>query len=690
MALQQFTNLNFEDIKSSIKDYLRANTQFKDMDFEGSNLSILIDILAYNSYTTAYNTNMAINETFIDSATLRENVVSLARNIGYVPRSRRAARATVNFNASGITSTTKQITFQPGVIANGSVSNINYVFSLPEAVSFNAFNGASRGVMVIYQGQYVTNSYVVDNNNPSERYVLPNDGIDTSTISVKIRNSASDNTTTSYELVDNIIGITSTSNIYLLQETTDEKYELLFGDDVFGKKLESGNIIDISYIKTNGKAGNGIENFNFAGLIKDEDGADETDFRMFLSANEKSANGDEIEPVESVKYYAPRLYAAQHRAVTANDYEAIIPSIYPNIESVSAYGGEDLNPPQFGRVFIAAKPKNGSFLSELTKKQLLNSLKNYSIAGIVPSFVDLKFLYVEIDSYIYYNSNFVGDPDNLKTDVITSLSQYASGTELNKFGGRFAYSKVLSVIDNVDTSITSNITLVKMRRNINTKINQFAQYELCFLNQIYAPNEKYNIHSTGFNVSDVVGTCYFSDIKVNEDSGTLFMFQILNDESIKVISNNFGRIDYKKGEIVLDTVNITSTIENDDVIEVEAVPQSNDVLAKNELYLQFDISKSDFYTRIDSISTGANTSGSRYLPESSYFAGKKVRGAIITSTTTETTLVGYVNGQPYYGEFHVMAGGNKMTGATHTVASQQITDVPQAVTTGQTTSNSGY
>jgi len=690
MALQQFTNLNFEDIKSSIKDYLRANTQFKDMDFEGSNLSILIDILAYNSYTTAYNTNMAINETFIDSATLRENVVSLARNIGYVPRSRRAARATVNFNASGITSTTKQITFQPGVIANGSVSNINYVFSLPEAVSFNAFNGASRGVMVIYQGQYVTNSYVVDNNNPSERYVLPNDGIDTSTISVKIRNSASDNTTTSYELVDNIIGITSTSNIYLLQETTDEKYELLFGDDVFGKKLESGNIIDISYIKTNGKAGNGIENFNFAGLIKDEDGADETDFRVFLSANEKSANGDEIEPVESVKYYAPRLYAAQHRAVTANDYEAIIPSIYPNIESVSAYGGEDLHPPQFGRVFIAAKPKNGSFLSELTKKQLLTSLKNYSIAGIVPSFVDLKFLYVEIDSYIYYNSNFVGDPDNLKTDVITSLSQYASGTELNKFGGRFAYSKVLSVIDNVDTSITSNITLVKMRRNINTKINQFAQYELCFLNQIYAPNEKYNIHSTGFNVSDVVGTCYFSDIKVNEDSGTLFMFQILNDESIKVISNNFGRIDYKEGEIVLDTVNITSTIENDDVIEVEAVPQSNDVLAKNELYLQFDISKSDFYTRIDSISTGANTSGSRYLPESSYFADKKVRGAIITSTTTETTLVGYVNGQPYYGEFHVMAGGNKMTGATHTVASQQITDVPQAVTTGQTTSNSGY
>ena len=421
------------------------------------------------------------------------------------------------------------------------------------------------------------------------------------------------------------------SNIYLLQETSDEKYEVLFGDDIFGKKLQSGNIVSVSYIRTNGKSGNGVAQFNFTGTIVDEDGASETDYSAFITAGEPSANGDSIEPVESVKYYAPRLYSAQHRAVTANDYEAILPSIYPNIESVSAYGGEELDPPQYGRVYIAAKPKNGAFLSELTKKQLLSSLKNYSIAGIVPSFVDLMFLYVEIDSTVYYDSNFVGDKDNLKTNILSSLSTYASGTELNKFGGRFKYSKILSVLDNVDTAVTSNISLVKMRRNINSKINQFAQYELCFLNQMYAPDPQYNIHSTGFNVSNVVGTCYFSDTKIDDDHGTLFMFQILSDDSIKVLSNNFGRIDYKKGEIVLDTVNITGTIVEDNVVEVEAIPQSNDVLARNELYLQFAIGKSTFNMREDSISTGADTSGSRYNPQSSYFADKKVRGTIITS-----------------------------------------------------------
>ena len=631
MALQQFTNLNFDDIKASIKSYLRANSNFSDMDFEGSNLSILINILAYNSYSTAYNTNMAVNETFIDSATLRENVVSLARNIGYVPRSRRAARATVDMSFSGITSTTKQITVQPGVIANGVVSNVNYIFSLPEEVTLLANDGDASGRVEIYQGQYIKNSFVVDNSNPSERYVLSNDGIDTSTINIKVKNSASDNTTTQYKLVDNIVGVTSMSNIYLLQETSDEKYEVLFGDDIFGKKLESGNVVEVTYIKTNGKDGNGVSNFNYTGVIVDEDGASETDYNAFITAGEPSSNGDSIEPVESVKYYAPRLYSAQHRAVTASDYEAILPSIYPNIESVSAYGGEELDPPQYGRVYIAAKPKNGAFLSELTKKQLLSSLKNYSIAGIVPAFVDLMFLYVEIDSTIYYNSNFVGDTDNLKTNVISSLSSYASGTELNQFGGRFKYSKILSVIDNVDTSVTSNISLVKMRRNLNSKINQFAQYELCFLNQMYAPDPQYNIRSTGFNVSNVVGTCYFSDTKIDDDHGTLFMFQILSDDSVKVLSNNFGRIDYKKGEIVLDTVNITGTIVEDNVVEVEAIPQSNDVLARNELYLQFAIGKSTFNMREDSISTGADTSGSRYNPQSSYFADKKVRGTIITS-----------------------------------------------------------
>ena len=626
MALTQFTNLNFEDIKTSIKDYLRANTDFTDYDFEGSNLSVIINLLAYNSYITAYNTNMVVNETFIDSATLRENVVSLARNIGYVPRSKRAAKASVGFFISGISTSVDTISFQPGVVANGSVSDVNYIFSLPEKVTVAAQNGNSFGTLEIYQGQYLENSWIVNNSQPNQRYIIPNDSVDTSTLRVRIKNTSTDTSSTEYKLVDNILGITSTSNIYLIQETSDEKYEILFGDGVFGKKLQSGNVITVSYIKTNGKDGNGVSDFRFAGNILDENGASVTSFIADLTTQAPSENGDEIEPVESVKYYAPRLYSSQYRAVTASDYEAILPTLYPNIESVSAYGGEDLTPPQYGRVFIATKPRNGSFLSDFTKKQLLQSLKSYSVAGIVPEFIDLKYLYVEIDSYIYYNANFVGDPNNLKSDVISAVTSYAKGSEMNQFGGRFKYSKVCSLIDSVNTANTSNITTVKIRRDLVAKVNNPTQYELCFDNEFYAGRNDYNIKSTGFSVLNVDGTCYFSDMVVNGSNiGNLFLFQVISDDEINILSTKFGTVNYSTGEILIDTVNITSTSLPDNIIEVQAVPLSNDVLARKELYLQLDVSKSNFFMKQDSISSGANNSGTKFDTQSSYQNGKKTR-----------------------------------------------------------------
>lgn len=626
MALTQFTNLNFEDIKTSIKDYLRQNSNFTDFDFEGSNLSVIINTLAYNSYITAYNTNMVVNESFIDSATLRENVVALARNIGYVPRSRRAATATVDYNISGFSTTTATIEFNPGIVANGSVDDTNFIFSIPEKVVVAANNGVSFGSLQIYQGQYLTRQWTYDPSQTNQRFVLPNDGIDTSTLRVKIQNSSADTTETEYNLVDNIIGVTSTSNIYLIQETTDEKYELLFGDGVFGKKLQSGNIINASYITSDGPDGNGVANFRFVATLKDDQGAAITNADGEFNAQAPAENGDEIEPVESVKYYAPRLYSSQYRAVTAADYEAILPTIYPNIESVSAYGGEDLNPPQYGRVFIAAKPRNGSFLSDFTKKQLLQQLKNYSVAGIVPIFEDLKYLYVEIDSYIYYNTNFIGDPNNLRSDVVNAITQYANGSELNQFGGRFRYSKTQALIDGVNTAITSNITTVRMRRDMVAAVNQFAQYELCFDNEMYYGNTRYNIKTTGFNVQGIEGTCYFADeIVPGSNMGNLFLFQEVNDDEINILSTAFGTVNYKTGEILIDTVNITSTSLPENIIEVQAIPLSNDVLARKELYLQLDVAKSNFTMRQDSISSGANTSGTRYSVQSSYQNGKKTR-----------------------------------------------------------------
>jgi len=692
MALNQFTNLNFEDIKTSIKDYLRQNSNFSDFDFEGSNLSVLINTLAYNSYITAYNTNMVANESFIDSATLRENVVSLARNIGYVPRSKRAATALVQFVTTGISTVNTSITLQPGVFANSGINQTNFIYSLPERVQAPSFLGQSQGMVTIYQGQYLEKEWTIDTSQPNQKYVLPNDSIDTSTLRVFVKESSSSNTRTEYKLLDSIVGITSVTNMFLIQETSDEKYELLFGDGIFGKKLESGNVVTASYIKTDGKDGNGATNFNYAGTIKDESGGDITTATTRLFTMIPSENGDDIESVESIRNYAPRRFAAQNRAVTATDYEALLPSIYPNIQSVSAFGGEDLNPPQYGRVFIAAKPRNGNFLADSTKKSLLKSLKNYSIAGIVPSFVDLKFLYVELDSYIYYNTNFTGNADTLRASIVNSVIQYGGSSELNKFGGRFKYSKMISVIDNTDSSITSNITNIKIRRNLKTLPNIFSQYELCYDNEFYKELDSYNIKSTGFTVSGITGTVYLADKTIEgSDIGNLFLFRITDDVEVDIVSSNFGTVNYKKGEILINTVNITSTVQPEGIVEIQAIPLSNDVLGRKELYLQLSVENSNFTMRQDLIASGANVSGTRFDVQSSYSNGSKVRGSIVTSST-ESTLVGYVNGQAYYGEFHTMPDGTKMTGSSHSVNSVQIRDnlnfVSPVNTSSTTTSSS--
>jgi len=692
MALNQFTNLNFEDIKTSIKDYLRQNSNFSDFDFEGSNLSVLINTLAYNSYITAYNTNMVANESFIDSATLRENVVSLARNIGYVPRSKRAATALVQFVTTGISTNNTSITLQPGVFANSGINQTNFIYSLPERVQAPSFLGQSQGMVTIYQGQYLEKEWTIDTSQPNQKYVLPNDSIDTSTLRVFVKESSSSNTRTEYKLLDSIVGITSVTNMFLIQETSDEKYELLFGDGIFGKKLESGNVVTASYIKTDGKDGNGATNFNYAGTIKDESGGDITTATTRLITMIPSENGDDIESVESIRNYAPRRFAAQNRAVTATDYEALLPSIYPNIQSVSAFGGEDLNPPQYGRVFIAAKPRNGNFLADSTKKSLLKSLKNYSIAGIVPSFVDLKFLYVELDSYIYYNTNFTGNADTLRASIVNSVIQYGGSSELNKFGGRFKYSKMISIIDNTDSSITSNITNIKIRRNLKTLPNIFSQYELCYDNEFYKELDSYNIKSTGFTVSGITGTVYLADKTIEgSDIGNLFLFRITDDVEVDIVSSNFGTVNYKKGEILINTVNITSTVQPEGIVEIQAIPLSNDVLGRKELYLQLSVENSNFTMRQDLIASGANVSGTRFDVQSSYSNGSKVRGSIVTSST-ESTIVGYVNGQAYYGEFHTMPDGTKMTGSSHSVNSVQIRDnlnfVSPVNTSSTTTSSS--
>ncbi len=627
MPFTKFTNLDFDQIKTSIKDYLRANSTFTDFDFEGSNFSVLIDTLAYNTYITAFNSNMIVNESFLDSATLRENVVSLARNIGYVPRSRTAAKAQVSFNVSA--ADTPIITLQAGLVCVGSVGNTSYTFSIPDNISSNVVDGiASFNNIDIYQGIFLTKQFVVDGS-LDQRFILNNSFIDTSTISVYVKGINDSGLGTEYSSVDNILGVDSSSRIYLLQEVQDEKYELLFGDGLIGKKLENNAVITVNYIVTDGEDGNGASSFSFAGSIRNSSNAPINAGSISVITNQSSQNGSGIESIDSVKYFAPRIYSSQYRAVTSRDYEAIIKKIYPDTESVAVIGGEELDPPEFGTVSISIKPKNGTFVSDFNKQQIINKLKQYSISGINQKIIDLKVLYVEIDSSIYYNYSQVSTVESLKTKVVNSLTEYSNSVDLNSFGGRFKYSKVLQIIDNTDVSITSNITKVRIRRDLVTLINQFAQYELCFGNKFHINSNGFNIKSTGFKVSGDPDTVYLTDVPNSDGkTGILSIVKPLSDGSIRIISKSAGTVDYTKGEIKLGTVNIISTSRANNIIEIQAFPESNDVLGLKDLYLNFTISESSINMVRDVIASGDEISGTVFARDyytSSYSNGNLIR-----------------------------------------------------------------
>ncbi len=620
MPFTKFTNLDFDQIKTSIKDYLRSNTNFTDFDFEGSNFSVLIDTLAYNTYITAFNSNMIVNESFLDSATLRENVVSLARNIGYVPRSKSAAKATVTFSI-GTSAAEGQLILKAGLVCVGGVDNTTYTYSVPQDITTNIVSSVATFENVdVFQGIYLTKQFTVDTST-NQRFILNNADIDTSTIVVKVG-------TREYKQIDNIVKVDSASEIYLLQEIADERYELLFGDGIIGKKLENGDVIQVSYITTQGSAGNGPSVFSYSGTTTDStDSIVNSTSTVNVTTVSKASGGGDIESIESVKYFAPRTYAAQNRAVTARDYEAIVQTVYPETESVTVIGGEELDPPQFGKVLISIKPKNGYALSDFKKTELLNDLKQYTVSGINQEIIDLKLLYVEIDSDVFYDSSRVSNVLDLKTNITTALTNYSKSVDLNKFGGRFKYSKTVRLIDDVDNAITSNITRVRMRRNLNCILNTYAQYELCFGNKFYKRIDGYNIKSTGFRIQGEIETVYFVDVP-SEDSDIGILSAVkptVEPDTFEIVEKSIGTVDYSTGEVIVNTINITSTELEDGVIEIQAYPDSNDVIGLKDLYLVFDVSKSKINMVKDTIASGEQISGVNYPVRSSYSNGKLTR-----------------------------------------------------------------
>jgi hypothetical protein len=640
MPLVNFTNLDFDQIKTTLRDYLKANSNFTDYDFEGSNLSTILDVLAYNTYITSYNANMVANEVFIDSATLRENVVALARNIGYVPRSKKAAKATISFfvDCSSITPTPVSLTLKKGPVAStsGTFGNQSFVFSILEDITVPVFdNVASFNDVPIYEGTLLTSNFTYTSRNPNQRYILPNSGIDTDLISVIVKNNQQSSVSVKYNQQDSLFEIDKESEIYFLQEIEDERYELIFGDDVFGKALQEGNYIEISYIVTNGDSANGVSQFSYSGRLTYT--RNSTDYTVtsgisLLTTGLIASGGENIESVESIKKYAPRIYSSQNRAVTANDYETLIPAkIYPETESISVFGGEELVPPQYGKVFISIKPRSGDFLSNLVKENIKLKLKKYSVAGIVPEILDLKYLYIETDSKVYYNTNLAPSSSYVSSVVQSNANKYAESTELNKYGARFKYSKFLKIIDESHESVTSNITKIQIRRDLRASLNSFAEYSIGFGNEFHINSMSgYNVKSTAFKVSGISQDVYLSDIPdTNRTTGSVFLFNVPNASSTSptILRRNVGTINYKSGIITLNPIIITSAKQKNGqpIIEISATPKSNDVIGLQDLYLQLDISKSNFEMVIDEISSGLDPSASNYIVSSSYTNGNLVR-----------------------------------------------------------------
>jgi uncharacterized membrane protein YgcG len=686
MPLANFTNLDFNQVKTTLREYLKENSNFTDYDFEGSNLSTILDVLAYNTYITSYNANMVANEVFIDSATLRENVVSLARNIGYLPKSRKAATGVITFfvDTSNVTPAPSTLTLKKGPVAtsSGGFGNSSFVFSILNDITVPVNDGiAEFNNISIYEGNLLTSNFTYTARNPNNKFILDNIGIDTELLTVTVKPNQSSSRSVKYSRQDSLFEVKPDSTVYYLQEADDERYEVIFGDGLFGKKLEDNNYVSVDYITSNGDAANGVGQFTFAGRLVYSRNNQEyvvTTGISLITTGLTARGGEAIEGVESIKKFAPRIYASQNRALTANDYESLIPTqIYPETESISVFGGEELVPPQYGKVFISIKPRFGDFIPNLIKENIKKKLKKYSVAGIVPELLDLKYLYVEVNSKIYYNTNLAPSATLVSSVVQNNVNKYAESSELNKYGARLKYSKLLKLIDDSHDSVTSNITTVSIRRDLRLTLNTFVEYQIGFGNQFHIKSMNgYNIKSSGFTVAGIQDVVYVSDIPdTNRRTGTLFFFTLptAGSQSPNIVRRDVGFINYDSGVITINPVNMTGakTKDGQPILELSATPHSNDVIGLQDLYLQLDTSSSLFEPVVDDVTSGLDPSASTYIVSSSYANGNLVRSggpdtAVVTRATGSrvTTQTSGVTGGTRISTSGSSSGSSGSTGST--------------------------
>ena len=590
----QLANLDFAEIKTTLKEYLRSQSDFTDYDFEGSAISVLLDVLAYNTYYTAFNTNMVANELFLDSATLRENVIGIAKTLGYQPKSRRAPVAYVNFSVNFTGTAPNTISLKKGTGFTTIFDDTLYQYVAADDITVPvSANFASFEEVPVYEGKLITNTYTANTSSGNQRFIIDNNKVDTNTIRVRVFESNQSTRFTDYEYSDNILNVNSNFPVYFVEEIEDERYEIFFGDGVLGSSLDNGNVIEISYVITNGPATNGARSFTFAGILEDINGNSNYPRNIVLSTIVASDGGEDIESISSIKYNAPKYFGTQDRAVTADDYAAIIRNIYPSVADIITYGGEEEVNPEYGKVKIVIKPKNAALLTTFTKNQIIEQLRPYSVASVTPELIDPSILYVELDSKVYYNKSITtARPEDIKKKVIAAVEDYTAQSDTEQFNGKFRYSKYVSVIDNADTVINSNETKVTMRKDFNPQINTKSYYEICYQNRFAEYCGDPVVRSTGFVVSEFPNiTVYFED-----NDGEIVLYTLGQTNEKVVLRDSIGRIDYEKGEVIIDNLTIIKGSFFDNKIEVRVDPFNQDLNAIRNVYLDVDITKSTFTT----------------------------------------------------------------------------------------------
>ena len=595
MPYTQVNNLDFADIKTALKEYMRAETEFTDYDFEGSVISQLIDVLAYNTYYTAFNANMVVNELFLDSSTLRDNVVALAKQLGYAPKSITSPKAGVDLQLFFPNNAPSNVILKRG---GGFVTNYDgslYQYVVKEDYKQPVVNGTvTFEDLPIYEGTLINTKTLVDTSLKNQRFIIENNGADTSTLTVKVFENANSTVETIFEKAENILEVGADDTVYFISEIEDERYEIFFGDGVLGKKLGNQNIVEISYVATNGPVTNGANNFIFNGSVVDGDGNSlGVPFSVSdLTTSSAASGGASIESVSKIKYNAPKYFGSQNRAVTSNDYSAIVRKIYPAISDIIVFGGEDQEPPAYGKVFISVKPSEAASLSTFTKNQLKTELKKYTVASIRPEFVDPSILYVELNTSVYFDGT---KTQLLSTDIASKVSSAVqnylttSGTE--KFNGKFRYSKFVGVIDGSERAINSNDTTVTMRKDFIAQINASTYYEICYKNAFLKDCDDPVVSSTGMTVFEhPTYTSYLED-----RSGKLVLYRLDSITGDKIVLNDsVGDVNYDTGEIKIYDFTILKGSFTDNRIELRVKPANKDIEVKREMYLSVDVSNSKF------------------------------------------------------------------------------------------------